>query len=221
MPAPDLIATCIGCGCDDFHACVDVLSEPCHWLRVDRKTGTGVCSSCPQKVAEWDLRHTGFGKAENVAGSQPSLPVGSANLQPFASMVISVRQPWAWLLIRPDIIGTEARARAYAEGLIKDVENRDWPTPVRGRVLIHASKGMTSAEYEDCCDFVFDEFGGKIIVPRPGALQRQGIIGAADLTDCVTSHASPWFCGRFGFVTRNSLPLPFFQCMGQRGFFRL
>lgn len=26
------IATCIGCGCDDHHAC----GEGCYWLRVDR-----------------------------------------------------------------------------------------------------------------------------------------------------------------------------------------
>jgi len=52
---------------------------------------------------------------------------------------ISIRQPWAWLIVRPDIIGEDTRARAYAAGLIKDIENRDWLTRYRGPVAIHAS----------------------------------------------------------------------------------
>ncbi|XNS25199.1 hypothetical protein IBZ12_21500 [Serratia ureilytica] len=39
-------ATCVGCGCTDGHACVDEYHTPCHWLKVNRKTGLGVCSSC-------------------------------------------------------------------------------------------------------------------------------------------------------------------------------
>lgn len=52
---------------------------------------------------------------------------------------ISVIQPWPWLLLRPDIVGAEARAQARALGLIKDVENRGWETGQRGWVLVHAS----------------------------------------------------------------------------------
>ena len=40
-------ATCIGCGCTDSHACVNEWHEPCHWLKVDRRAGLGVCSACP------------------------------------------------------------------------------------------------------------------------------------------------------------------------------
>lgn len=39
-------ATCVGCGCTDGHACLDEHHTPCHWLKVNRKTGLGVCSSC-------------------------------------------------------------------------------------------------------------------------------------------------------------------------------
>lgn len=44
-------ARCIGCGCDDNHAC-----QPygCSWLRVDYAAGVGVCSECRALVAEWD-----------------------------------------------------------------------------------------------------------------------------------------------------------------------
>lgn len=44
------LATCIGCGCDDNHAC----GEGCYWLRVDYPDGTGVCSECSEHVEAWD-----------------------------------------------------------------------------------------------------------------------------------------------------------------------
>ncbi len=44
------VAVCIGCGCDDMHAC----EEGCWWLRVDREVQLGVCSSCATHVSRWD-----------------------------------------------------------------------------------------------------------------------------------------------------------------------
>lgn len=44
------IANCIGCGCNDVHAC----DGGCSWLRVDRVAGLGVCSECPDFVAGFD-----------------------------------------------------------------------------------------------------------------------------------------------------------------------
>lgn len=44
------VTTCIGCGCDDLHAC----DAGCSWLRVDRDTGIGVCSECPDQVTTFD-----------------------------------------------------------------------------------------------------------------------------------------------------------------------
>lgn len=44
------LATCIGCGCDDFHACPD----GCYWLRVDYSAGLGVCSECEEHAEAWD-----------------------------------------------------------------------------------------------------------------------------------------------------------------------
>lgn len=46
-----MIATCIGCGCDDRHAC----PGGCWWLRVDYREGLGVCSECSDHVEAWDL----------------------------------------------------------------------------------------------------------------------------------------------------------------------
>lgn len=47
-----LTAKCIGCGCTDDHACVEN-GQPCHWLRVNRVEGIGVCSSCPDALNQF------------------------------------------------------------------------------------------------------------------------------------------------------------------------
>jgi hypothetical protein len=40
-------ATCIGCGCTDSNACIGE-NGACHWLKVNRETGFGICSACPE-----------------------------------------------------------------------------------------------------------------------------------------------------------------------------
>jgi hypothetical protein len=50
MNAAVILASCIGCGCDDFNACGD----GCFWLRVDYAEGKGVCSECAEFEAQWD-----------------------------------------------------------------------------------------------------------------------------------------------------------------------
>lgn len=115
---------------------------------------------------------------------------------------LSIRQPWAWLILHAG----------------KDIENRDWSTSYRGPILIHASKGMTIDEYEDAADFAFFHCGVESMEQRE-ALPRGGIVGIADIVDCVTESESPWFVGRFGFVLRNARPLPFLPFKGQLGFF--
>lgn len=50
VTATALLANCIGCGCDDHHACGD----GCWWLRVDYGARLGVCSSCEAFVEQWD-----------------------------------------------------------------------------------------------------------------------------------------------------------------------
>lgn len=49
------IAICIGCGCDDQHACYDEVADgPCRWLAVDYGAGLGVCSACPEHLGRWE-----------------------------------------------------------------------------------------------------------------------------------------------------------------------
>lgn len=39
---------CIGCGCDELHACVTD-SGPCFWIAVEEDAGVGLCSACAEK----------------------------------------------------------------------------------------------------------------------------------------------------------------------------
>lgn len=116
---------------------------------------------------------------------------------------LSIRQPWAYFILRCG----------------KDVENRDWFTRFRGPVLIHAAKTMTRADYEYAVDFA--KSIGVADIPSMQQLERGGIIGAADINDCVIESDSPWFFGKYGFILSNIRPLPFMPCKGQLGFFEV
>lgn len=118
-------------------------------------------------------------------------------------IALSIRQPWAWLILHAG----------------KDIENRSWPTRFRGRFLVHASKGMTHAEYEAACDALWICRGPAVEEPDFHALQRGGIVVSVELVDCVRSSNSPWFAGQFGFVLRDPKPMPFTPLRGQLGFF--
>lgn len=51
----DDVSVCIGCGCDDLHACYDKTTGfGCSWVRLDREDGMGVCSECLGHVERWD-----------------------------------------------------------------------------------------------------------------------------------------------------------------------
>ena len=123
---------------------------------------------------------------------------------------ISIRQPWAWLILNAG----------------KDIENRDWPTSYRGPILIHASKGMTRDEYDDAVDTaraarrVLGAIPG-LTMPSFANMERGGIVDQVELVDCVQDSTSPWFFGKYGFVLRNPKRLPFVPLKGQLGFFEV
>lgn len=115
---------------------------------------------------------------------------------------LSIRQPWAWLIIHGG----------------KDIENRTWSTKLRGRVLVHAAKGMTCEEYLHACHTAW-EINPQIAVPNRSALNYGGIIGSVEIVDCVTQTTSPWFIGPHGFALRRPQPLSFIPIKGKLGFF--
>ena len=122
------------------------------------------------------------------------------------TFALSIRQPWAWLILHAG----------------KIIENRTWATKVRGSVLIHAAKGLTAREYHEANEFLRER--GLMLelanLPCWGLLKRGGIVGVVEIVDCVSSSSSPWFTGPYGFVLRNAKPLPFIPCLGTLGFFR-
>ena len=73
------IAYCIGCGCDDRHAC----AAGCWWLRVDYTTGTGVCSECRHHVERFDdgARHS-FLPRTRVSDTGPTHALDLSALTP-------------------------------------------------------------------------------------------------------------------------------------------
>ena len=120
---------------------------------------------------------------------------------------LSIRQPWAWLIVNGH----------------KQFENRDWQPKnpgrkFRGRVLIHASKGMTRDEYEHGRDIARD-FG--IIIPPAHELERGGIVGE---TEIIAWHDNPpamYFAFGSGLELSNSKPLPYRPYKGALGFFNV
>lgn len=127
-----------------------------------------------------------------------------------------IRQPWAWLITRPDITNPVVRAALVRRAVIKNIENRSWATKFRGPVLIHASKTMTAKQYGQTADFVE---GSGIKLPPASQLDRGGIVGYAEITDCVSASTSPWFMGEYGFVLENQIALSFSPCKGSLSFF--
>lgn len=50
---PQPINFCIGCGCDDFHACIDpATGGGCSWLI--KQLHAGVCNCCSDAMTRWD-----------------------------------------------------------------------------------------------------------------------------------------------------------------------
>lgn len=125
---------------------------------------------------------------------------------------LSIRQPWAWLIVRPDILGESARAAAYAADVIKPVENRSWPSSYRGPLFIHASKYIP---FED----EITEIESALGLTLPDDFEVGGIIGRVQMTDCVEHHPSRFFFGPFGFVFADATPLAFHPVRGALGFF--
>ena len=102
--------------------------------------------------------------------------------------ILSIRQPWAHLIVHGS----------------KNIENRTWPTKYRGPFLVHASLNVNR---EACRKHGLE----------PAELQTGGVVGIAEITNCVEDHRRIWFEGPYGFVLRNRRPLPFVQWTGSLG----
>ena len=102
---------------------------------------------------------------------------------------MSIRQPWAYLITQGS----------------KDIhENRSRRTRYRGPFLVHAS---LKVDKKGCLAHRLD----------PSKLQTGGVVGIAEIVDCVQEHPSKWFVGPYGFVLKNRRPLPFVKWRGALG----
>lgn len=120
------------------------------------------------------------------------------------AIALSIMQPWAWLITSG----------------VKQIENRDWRTSYRGAVAIHAGKTMDRS----CLRSMLQGFhpangnaGYSFFLPD--TWQTGGIVGVAEIVDCVDQSDDPWFVGEFGFVLRNARPVNFIPVRGALGFF--
>lgn len=142
---------------------------------------------------------------------------------------LSIRQPWTHSIIH----------------LGKPVENRDWLPGGRNlrdahrligqEIFLHAGKGMSRGEYEDCLDFVHHEvstrqpFPAGTMFPERQSLPRGGIVGRAKLVGVIVKAAgepvgrdpaliaawrSPWFVGPYGLVLADAKPTKFVRMNG-------
>jgi len=112
---------------------------------------------------------------------------------------LSVRQPWAWLIVNG----------------VKDIENRSRRTHLKGPLLIHASLNLD--DFAERVERVKREQG----ISVPLDLETGGIIGVVDVVGCVERHESKWFeKGKFGWVLANPRRLKFRPRKGAVRLFR-
>lgn len=116
---------------------------------------------------------------------------------------ISIRQPWAWLILN-----------GY-----KDIENRTWATKHRGQILIHASGTKTPQTYREAQQFMAAQ-GIDIALPPVEELPVKGIVGYAQLVDVVANHPSPWAMDdHLYWVLKSPRPVEFVPLGGLQGIF--
>src|SRR5882724_8098012 len=118
-----------------------------------------------------------------------------------------VRQPWAHAILRGG----------------KTIENRSWPTGLRGTIALHAGRTMDPNDIDTFFRFIEDRglSGAWVARGTVESLPRGAIVGVVDIIDCVRASASPWFEGPYGFVLANPraiTPIPF---RGSQKFFDL
>lgn len=85
-------------------------------------------------------------------------------------------------------------------------------------LIMHQTK-----DYDPFADLVKEHFPDEcwrwIAQFCNGGDQRGGIIGTAEIVNCVDHSDSPWFSGLYGLVLRNVTPVPFIPVKGALGLF--
>ena len=123
---------------------------------------------------------------------------------------LSIRHPFAWLIVNG----------------FKDIENRSTLKNFRGEFLIHAGKekdkkvDLGKIRSLMMNEKAFNQMMEELYIQERGD-RFGGIVGQAEIVNCIHSSHSPWFEGPNGFVLKNQKVLPFMRCRGQLGFFEV
>lgn len=123
--------------------------------------------------------------------------------------VLTVKQPWAHLIIHGGI---------HADGrrVFKTIENRSRRTHYRGRIWIHAGKGV------DKTALFYHRSSGAL---DSTILEHGGIIGSVEIVDVIQQTSNPehkdWFIGPYGWVLASPEPCEFRPMRGQLGLWNL
>lgn len=121
--------------------------------------------------------------------------------------VISVRQPWARLIVNG----------------LKPIENRDRICNYRGTLYIHASKTYDkTANFRKILIMIDDiDIYNTFVDSEIEDCEMGGIVGKVQMVDCVSKSDSPWFSGKYGYVFTDPQVLPFRPIRGYPGLFEI
>jgi hypothetical protein len=110
---------CIGCGCDEDHACMvrerhTHAFSPCFWLRFEAASRTGVCSACEDLVKVWDAAKT----------HEPILPlIAERFYRQVLFLYEDTASALAWLRApQLGILGGRSPAELILEGRLDEVQ---------------------------------------------------------------------------------------------------
>jgi len=128
--------------------------------------------------------------------------------------VLSIRQPWAWLI-----------CSGY-----KDIENRSWRTNYRGQLYIHAGKSFDWDALDYLKGYFLNEYYVSVCVyfgikGRMNIRHHEdfgAIVGSVNLTDCIQNSRSIWAQrGLFHWELHDPLELAPIPLKGQLGIFEV
>lgn len=126
----------------------------------------------------------------------------SSELPKTITVALSVRQPWAWLIVNGH----------------KDIENRTKGSKRNGSIAIHASNGITQAEYRSAKAFAAER---GVTIPPITQLERGGIVGYCQIAQSVRFSSSKWFVGPHGWPVEQANRVDFIPMKGALGFFKI
>ncbi len=126
------------------------------------------------------------------------------NIEELPERALSIRQPWAWAIL-------------YAS---KRIENRPRRFHYRGPICLHASLNASAVRYMQSCQDIQSITDSMSNPPKyHDPIDRGGIIGTANIVDCIDHSDDPWWIGPFGLVLEDVQPVPFIPVKGALGLF--